>query len=523
MKNWKRTNVKNNKPSFNLVTYFKKTGKIKYIFLVYLLITISISILLYLPISHNDMKAAKADFDYSDALFIAASAFSDTGLSTLNISLGFNELGQAIIAVAILIGGFGFFTLKLYIFQLLFGWMWKKTSYYKRDMIQLERGSTVDGDTTKLIKVSLTVLFITLFASIIFMTLYFYFSPAGHFDDQLAAKKLGPNTFNPFLPEHYNPNGDFIKSLRYGIFESISALNNAGFDIIGPASINAYYNAYGLQLWIMLLIFIGGVGYPSLYDFYNKIVSLRNGKKYRFSLFTKLNLITYLCITIIGITLTFIFETTSKNDHTFWNQDEYGSIATKSFAIIFHTMSTRSAGFATIDYYHFTNQTTILHAILMFIGFAPASTAGGIRNITISIIFLSVYNTILGRNNIVAFHRRIGKETLIKAVNILTIAMILVIIGSFIVSTSVDYNPIELNKNIKNYSTADVFFEVTSAFGSSGLSTGLTEKLNLASKLTLIIYMFIGQLGITSTILVWGNQKHNVNSYTYIYEDVSLG
>ncbi|MBU4690861.1 potassium transporter TrkG [Mycoplasma zalophi] len=524
MKNTRRRLRKWNINGKNIFYYFKQTGKIKYIFLVYLIITIILSLFLYWPISHKNMLIEKPDFNYGDALFIAASAFSDTGLSNINISEGFNEFGQAVIAIGILIGGFGFFTLKLYIFRILFGWMFKtKTSHFKRDLIQVERGSTVVGDTQKVIKVSLTTLFVVLFSSIVFMTFYFYFSNDGFFDNSKA--NIGDvEIFNPYIKEKYNPHHNILLSLRYATFESISAINNAGFDIIGPNSISAYNHAYILQVWIIILIIVGGVGYPTIYDFYKKIQARIKKQRYEFTLFTKLNLTTYFLVTTIGILLTFLFEIINKNPTGFWKQAEYGSNFNKSFAIIFNTISTRSAGFSTIDYYHFSTQTTLLHAILMFIGFAPVSTAGGIRNITVAIIFLSVFNTIRGRNTINSFHRQIGKETLIKAINILTIGLVLVLIGTFIVSFNLsDITQFASLNNQKQYTIVSVFFEVCSAFGSAGLSTGITEKLNLTSKLFLIVYMFIGQLGITSTILVWGNQKSYVSNYHYIYEDVPLG
>ncbi|QJR44119.1 TrkH family potassium uptake protein [Mycoplasma miroungirhinis] len=525
MKNTRHRLKKWNINGKNIFYYLKQTGKIKYIFLVYLIITIILSLFLYWPISHKNMLVEKPDFNYGDALFIAASAFSDTGLSNINISEGFNEFGQSVIAIGILIGGFGFFTLKLYILRMLFGWMFKtKTSHFKRDLIQVERGSTVVGDTQNIIKVSLTTLFILLFTSIIFMTFYFYFSNEGFFSDQKALINNDIEHFNPYLKQKYNPHNNILLSLRYATFESISAINNAGFDIIGPNSINAYNSSYVLQIWIIILILAGGMGYPTIYDFYKKIQAKIKKQRYEFTLFTKLNLTTYFLVTTIGILFTFLFEVINKNPNGFWHQNEYGNSFNKSFAIIFNTLSTRSAGFSTVDYYHFSNQTILLHAVLMFIGFAPVSTAGGIRNITVAIIFLSIFNTIRGRNTINSFNRQIGKETLIKAINILTIGLILILIGTFIVSFNLsDLTPANLSKNEKQYTIVSAFFEVCSAFGSSGLSTGITEKLNLTSKLFLIIYMFIGQLGITSTILVWGNQKSYVTKYRYIYEDVSLG
>ncbi|WP_308699417.1 TrkH family potassium uptake protein [[Mycoplasma] gypis] len=500
-------------------------GKIKYIFLTYLIITFTISILLYFPITHATKNPS---YNYSDALFIAASAFSDTGLSTVTVSEQYNIFGQTVIAIAIIIGGFGFFTIKLYIFELILSRFGIKMSSHKVSVTQLERGSTVTGDTKKLIKVSLTTLIITILVGSFVLFFYFFFSNQGFFLDETNPQKQ-PNdviTFFPYQSQIYNPHGDWKLSLRYAFFHSISAVNNAGFDIIGGNSINLYYKSKGLQLILIALFFIGGVGYPTIYDVYKKIVALFRRQRNRVSLFTKLNLTTWLVVSVLGIILTIIFETTSGSSKTFWMQKEYGSTWDKLFAIFFNTLSTRSAGFSTVDYYSFTQPTQIIHAILMFIGFAPASTAGGIRNLTLSIIFISVFSVIKGRKNVVAFSRQIGKETLIKAINIFIIGLSLIFIGTLIVSTSAKLSPEEIVLNdgtTKIYGMTQVFFEVCSAFGSSGLSAGITDSLNLASKITLIFLMFIGQLGITSTILVWGRQKSKELRISNIREDVSLG
>lgn len=504
---------------------FKKISIIKYIFLIYILITILISLFLFWPITHSQylkehMSMGKIKFNYSDAFFIAASAFSDTGLSTIPIGLCFNQFGQALIAISMLLGGFGIFTLKIYVLQTIFG---TKLSVFDSQITQVERGSHNIGQTKKIIKISITTLLITLLITSFIFTIIFYTSPYGKFDNQEALKPYNPFIFNPYEEMSQNPKGDFQKSLRYGIFHAISSLNNAGFDIIGQKSLAPYNEEYALQIFTLLSIFIGGIGYPVIYDIYRKIKSFsKHETTYRITLFTKLTLVTYLIVTAIGLLFTFTFELSSKNEHSFWKQQSYGNNWAKTFAIYFQTKSTRSAGFATIDYYHFTKQSLVIHSILMFIGFSPASTAGGIRNITVSILFLSAISMILGRKSVFAFKRQIGKQTLIKAINIFTIGIIIVILGTLLGASAANLNE-GFDDSQKQFNMLHILFEICSAFGSSGLSTGITPNMNAWGKLILIICMIIGQLGIQQTILIWGNNRKKTEYYQYIYEDVAIG
>ncbi|VEU78826.1 Ktr system potassium uptake protein B [Metamycoplasma arthritidis] len=522
-----KSKSQNAKGSNFLFRFFKKIAVVQYIFMIYLIFVVLSSLLLYWPATHTaNLKTIKPDFNYSDALFLAASASSDTGLTSLPIGYAFNEFGQAIIAICILVSGFGIFSLKVYIIQGLFGF---RLSIFNSKITQVERGADTVGETKKIIKVSITILLITLFISSILFTIFFYTSPHGKFDNALANSTTDENVFNPYELAERNPYHNLTLSLKYGIFHAISSLNNAGFDIIGKKSLNPYYQDYLLQFFTMILFFIGGVGYPVIYDIWCKLKSLKkNARRHRFSLFTKLTLITYACVTLIGFFMTLIFEATAKNSRSFWNQGAYYGTFPKLFAIFFQTTSTRSAGFATVDYYHFTQQTLMLHGLLMFIGFSPASTAGGIRNITIAVIFLSIISTISGRKRIVAFKRQIGKEILIKAITIFAIGTFLIFMGTLLTFSLSDHVTLkngtnEIDWTKKQFTAVHAFFEISSAFGSSGLSTGLTSHLNIWAKLIFILYMFIGQLGIQQTVLVWGNRNRKAEYYSYIYEDVTLG
>ena len=129
---------------------------------------------------------------------------------------------------------------------------------------------------------------------------------------------------------------------------------------------------------------------------------------------------------------------------------------------------------------------------------------------------------ILGRKSVSAFKRQIGKQTLIKAINIFTIGIIIVILGTLLGTSAADLNE-GFDDSQKQFNMLHILFEICSAFGSSGLSTGITPNMNAWGKLILIICMIIGQLGIQQTILIWGNNRKKTEYYQYIYEDVAIG
>ncbi len=509
----------NTKHSNIFFRFLKRIGTIRYIFLIYVLFVTLMSLLLFWNTTHaRDNLGIKYHINYLDALFIASSAFSDTGLTTITIGKVFNEFGQALIALSIVVGGIGIFTFKVYLFQSLLGF---KSNIFSSQVSLTERGSNNLVETRKMIKVSISFLIIVTVVSSLIFTLLFYFNPSQYFDD---AKALAPQSekFNPYVTSEYNPYQNFTLSLRYGIFHAISSINNAGFDIMGDKSLQPFYKDYSLQVVTFIVFVIGGIGFPVIYDLWLKIISVnKNNSKHHLSLFTKFTLITYLITTIFGLALTVLFETSSKNPNTFWNQSEYGNVWNKLFAIYFQTKSTRSAGFSTVNYYNFTQPTIVCHAILMFIGFSPVSTAGGIRNTTIAVIFLSVLSTIRGGRNINAFKRQIGKETLIKAINVFSIAILIIT-----VTTLLTYSTIPATaKTIQGdeFPMTFTLFEICSAFGNSGLTTGLTSSVKTVGKLTLILIMIIGQFGIPQTIKIWGKTKSTPEQYRYIYEDVSIG
>ncbi|MGL5617638.1 MAG: TrkH family potassium uptake protein [Metamycoplasmataceae bacterium] len=501
MKNKNKNNGNDNSIKYYLKKiklFFFNLSNIKIIFITYFLVTFLSSLLLLDPYSH----AEGASVSYIDALFTAASAFSDTGLVTVVTSETWSMFGQAVIAILIFLGGIGIFAMKVYIFNFIFN---RKLNLITSSILGKERSAKDANLSMKTIVISVSLILILITISSFILSFLFYFEKPS----------IEPADNN-------NPVGNLGLSIRFAIFHSISAINNAGFDIIGPSSLQPYYSTYFLQLMFIVLFVIGGIGYPVIYDTYswaNHKIRKLPGKS-RFSLFSKVSCISYFIVSMVGLIFAFSFEVSAvralnESKETLWNGN--GDTGSKVMAIFFNTFSTRNAGFATVDFQTFSQPTIILYSIMMFIGSAPSSTAGGIRTTTIALIFLTIWSKVRGVPSVRIFNRKIPKETVDTAGVVFSISVIMVFFVTFISTSSIH------GSSSNQFGFIDVLFEVSSAFGTTGLSTGLTSQLNVISKLFIILIMFIGQLGISSTILVWKSHKNRQFKFSYIEEDIAIG
>ncbi len=505
-KNWKSINFKIKKFLLNL-------SNIQIIFLVYLFITIFFSIILSLPFSQKE----GVNVSFIDIVFTAASAFSDTGLTTKVTVETWSEFGQFIICLLILMGGIGIFALKVFIINIVF----KKTiSITSRNILEKERGSNSAGKLKKTIKTSIIFLFISIVISSLILWILFY-NEKGRFTWEVNGVV---KDFSQYDPYH-----NLLLSFKSAIFHSISAINNAGFDILSDASLYPYYSIYSIQIIFIILLIIGGIGYPVIYETVQFVVhKARRRTDFKFSLFTKVSSITYLAVFIFGLIFTLTFEIGTKNNTTnlnlqgIWNNPNAGNQGDRIMAIIFHVFSSRSAGFTTLDpsLVKFTPPTLIIFSIMMFIGAAPSSTAGGIRTTTLAIVIIAIWNRFRGIKGVRMFKRKISDEVIYSSFIVFAISITIVMLATLVCFTSL--NTLWGSGNSENLRFSDILFDVCSAFGTAGLTTGLSSNLNILSKLVLILVMFIGQLGISSTMLVW--KKNNPkNNYTYIEEDILIG
>lgn len=529
----------------NSVNRYKLSfNKTIYLFLAYFVIILIFSLILYSPITQNETFAGQkiTPLNYLDVVFTTSSAFSDTGLVIADSYNQWNIFGQALIATLIFSGGIGVFALKIFIIN----WIFRKTKITLTDMnlMQSERGGSGFRNPTQVVITSVKFL---IAVTIIFgfsLSFYFYFTDV----------KMTPGIKDYLGSNYISPKGSWSLAFRFGFFHTISALNNAGFDIMSSNSIMPYYGAVELQICMIILLIIGGIGYPVIFDIKLAIEHKIKGKKgrHRFSLFSKVTFVIYFLVFAIGTLLTFLLETTSKDPHTYWNKiyvpDElmaeynqylsdsslvsssqlqyylnngqmYGSVFQKSFGIVFINFSSRSAGFTSVVISDFSFPTVLLIGLEMIIGASPASTGGGIRTTTFALFIMAIISMFRSRKDITLFKRQISKENTEMTFKVIALSTILIIIGTFVLSTSHSLYGGKLN----NINLTRIFFNVASAFGTSGLSAGGINELNVASKIMLIIIMFVGQFGISSTLLVWKRKKNKDSQFKYLEEELAIG
>lgn len=267
-----------------------------------------------------------------------------------------------------------------------------------------------------------------------------------------------------------------LKGFGMGVFHSVSAFCNAGFDLMGIrepfSSLTGYASDPVVNFTVMGLIIIGGIGFYV----WNDILDYRKTKKLR--VHTKL-VLTITVILILSGTLFFFLEEYS-NPATLGGMN----IWEKALASLFQSVTSRTAGFNTINQVELSDASKIFTSILMFIGGSPGSTAGGIKTISFGLILLTAFNSIRGKNNVAVYGRSIPSGTLNNALSVTVVAFVLCITGSLIIS---------LNENL---SYVDILYETVSAMGTVGLTTGITYALSPISHIVLIILMFLGRVGI---------------------------
>ncbi|WP_123043506.1 TrkH family potassium uptake protein [Cohnella candidum] len=390
--------------------------------------------LLTLPIA----SAAGHSTRWIDALFTATSATCVTGLVVVDTGTYYSTFGQLVILSLIQIGGLGFMTMAT-----LFAVFLKRRISLKERLVLQEalNQSSIEG----IVRLVRKVLFYTLCieaAGAVSFTLRFMFD-------------MSPG-----------------RALYYGIFHAVSFFNNAGFDIMGHfRSFTMYVGDPVMNLTAALLIFLGGIGFVVLAD----LVEYRTKRK--LSLHSKVALSMSGLLIAAGAVIIFIFEYT--------NSLTMGplSFGEKVLAAFFQSVSPRTAGVNTVDLASLRQATQFILIVLMFIGASPGSTGGGIKTTTFAALIGAVNTMIRGKEDVVMFNYRLAKERVYKALTVTLFALALVMVATMVLSTTEDHQFLM------------ILFEVTSAFGTVGLTMGLTPELTLVGKIIIILMMFIGRLG----------------------------
>ena len=440
------------------------------IILLSFLVTILIgSGLLALPISSAGDEAVP----YLDALFTATTSTCVTGLVTLPTVSSWSVFGQIIILILIQIGGLGIITVMSGLMILLN----KKMGIGDRLLIQDAFNLNTMSGLAKFVK---NVLFGTLIIEGIGAVLYMFV----------------------FVPE-FGAMGIWIS-----FFNSVSAFCNAGIDIIAQNSLCNYATNPLINIVTSSLIILGGLGYIVWWDVL-RVIKNRSPNNRR--IFKHLTLHSKIAITVtaglilVGATLIFVFEYT--NPLTIGNMSLFDKIQVS----FFQSITTRTAGFATIPQENLTNATTAVSIILMLIGGSPVGTAGGIKTVTIAVLVCSAFATIRNKNSATLFGRRISEYSVKKAVAVVvTFFTICAASTVLLMATS-------------NVSAIDAVYETVSATATVGLSRNLTASLNTFGKLIIIVTMYFGRVGPISLAVALGKKNESQNVISEPTEDISIG
>lgn len=392
--------------------------------------------LLKLPAASADGRSIK----YVDALFTSTSAACVTGLVVHDTGSQFSAFGHWVIALLVQIGGIGFMTMAT-----LFALILRRRISLKERLILQE--SLNQGSIEGLVRLVRKVIYFALAIELAGAALY-------------TARFMFDMSFG--------------QAIYHGVFHSISVFNNAGFDLSGDfSSFSKYSTDLYMNVVSMLLIILGGFGFIVLSDLFD----LRHNLKRRLSLHTKVVLTVSGILIVVGAAIIFLFEFTNPNSIG------GSSLGEKTLVSVFQSVTTRSGGVTTVDFAEFRQATQFFIIILMFIGSSPGSTGGGIKTTTFAVLVGAVLAMIRGKEDVVLFRLRLAQERVYKAVTVTLFCIGIVMLGTMILCTTEDAAFLK------------ILFEATSAFGTVGLSMGLTGQLTVVGKLTIIMLMFVGRLG----------------------------
>lgn len=434
------------------------------------LITILVgSMLLSLPVSSADGKAVP----YVDALFTATTATCVTGLVTVPTYSTWSIFGQAIILVLIQIGGLGIITILTGLMIMLN----KKIGIGDRLLIQDAFNlNTMSGLVAFVKRVLFGTFLIEGIGAILYMIV--------------------------FVPEFG------MKGIWISVFNAVSAFCNAGMDVIGNNSLCDYAANPLINIVTSALIIMGGIGYIVWWDVIRVVKSRtsQNRKVFRhLTLHSKIAIVSTLVLLIGGALLVLIFD--YHNPLTIGEM----SFPNKLLASFFQSVTTRTAGFATIPQEHLTNASAFVSLLLMFVGGSPVGTAGGVKTVTMAVLVCSAAASIRNREDTVLFGRSISRRSISKAVAVTVTSFAIMFTSTILLAAVTDA------------ASLDILYETVSAAATVGLSRNLTSGLNFAGKIVIIITMYLGRVGPISLAVALGSKKESQNIVKNPTEEISIG
>ncbi len=437
----------------------------KTIALVFLGIILTGTALLCLPIAARSGESA----GFLPALFTATSATCVTGLSLFDTWTQWSGFGQAVILCLIELGGLGFMTAASFVIFLLR----RKIGLRERMVIAQSLSlNEIDG----VVRLQKWVLC-----------------------GSLTIQGVGA----AILTARFAPTYGFWRGLRWGVFHSVSAFCNAGFDIFGSiapgTSTMVFQGDFVVSMTLMALITLGGLGF----FVWEEVVRVHSFRK--FSVYTKLVLLTTLALILSGAVGICLLEW--NNPETIGNL----SVPEKILNGFFQSVTLRTAGFASFDQAKLTEAGKALSMVLMLVGGSSGSTAGGIKTVTLVVLLLFLWTRARGKQTVCAFRRTIPQEKVLDAMTISMIFVVLVFFGAvFICATS----PVGF---------VDALFEAVSALATVGLTAGTTSLLSVPAQILIIIYMYFGRVGVLTISLgfLMGNQAEE--RFRYAQTNLLIG
>ncbi|MCY8817749.1 TrkH family potassium uptake protein [Bacillus atrophaeus] len=419
-------------------------------------------ILLSLPAAHKQ----GAHWSFIDALFTAVSSVSVTGLTVVSTADTFSTTGIVILAFVLQFGGIGIMTLGTFIWLI----MGKRIGLKERKLIMVDQNQTQFSGIVNLMK------------QVLFLILWIEF--------------FGGLILGTYFLTYYD---SFSEAYLHGFFASVSATTNGGFDITGNSMV-PFRHDYFVQFITMLLIILGAIGFPVLVEVKDFLFSKQ--RRYPFTLFTKLTTITFGFLVFFGAVGVFVLEA----KHSFAGKSWHDIL----FLSLFQSTATRSGGMATIDISQLSEPTLFLICALMFIGASPSSVGGGIRTTTFALNLLALFHFARGNKAVKVFKRELHPADLMKSL-VVTMMAILLVFGSTLILTITE-----------KHSLLELLFEVCSAFGTTGLSLGITADLSDIGNVVIMVVMFIGRIGILTFLYLIGRKEIEAN-YHYPKERVIIG
>lgn len=441
----------------------------KIIILSFLLAIFVGSALLSLPISTKSGESVA----YIDALFTSTTATCVTGLVTLPTATTWSVFGQIVILILIQIGGLGIINMMAFLLVMLSKKMGLYDSYLLGDAFNL---NSISGISKFLKNVVIGTFVIEGIGALLYMTVF--------------VPKFG------------------LKGIWISVFNSISAFCNAGIDIIGENSLIPYATNPTVNLTTSFLIIMGGIGFIVWWDFIRvfkmwKTLKLKCLK--RLTLHSKIAISATLALIFSGAILIFIFE--YNNPSTIKDMSLFDKIQVS----LFQSITTRTAGFATLPQESLSDASAATCLVLMFIGGSPVGTAGGVKTVTFIVLFATMYSVIKNKDEISIFNRNLSLQAIKKAVAVTSMSFIIMALSTVMLMAST------------NASALDILYETVSATATVGLTRNLTPFLNVFGKTVIILTMYFGRIGPISLFIAFSAKKPVINSIKNPTEEISVG